>query len=214
MRNIQNKKNLNLAMFINEVFKLDDELFKAIASVNREIFVPQGFKHHAYALNPLPIAQKQFISSPLTVAKMTQYLDIDKSVDSILEIGCGSGYQAAVLSKLVRRVFTIERIEQLMNETRDRFKYYGYDNIHTRLDDGQYGWNQFAPYDRILFSASATFIPRPIGEQLKEGGILVAPIQTGSSQIITKFIRKGNTLIKKEIEACEFVPIVEGVLKK
>jgi protein-L-isoaspartate(D-aspartate) O-methyltransferase len=213
MTRIQERKNSNLANEIDKVFPLSSIIFNAFKQINREVFVPNGLSGHAYSLNALPISGKQFISSPLTVAKMTHYLELD-GVDSILEVGCGSGYQASILSCIVRRVFTIERIEKLLQEAKNSFKILDLDNIHTRLGDGQYGWPQYAQYDRIIFSAAASFIPKPIGEQLKENGILIAPMDIDGKQIITKFIKKGNKLIKKELEVCEFVPIVDGTISQ
>ena len=163
-------------------------------------------------LNRVHISYAQWISSPLTVAKMSEYLE-PKGADKVLEIGCGSGYQAAVLSQLFRGVFTIERIESLMLEAKERFRKLGYSNIHTRTDDGQNGWAQFAPYDRILFSATAKEIPQKLFDQLRDGGILVAPMQVASVQIITRFKKNGNTIVKEELESCDFVPILNGVQK-
>ena len=136
-----------------------------------------------------------------------------KGADRVLEIGCGSGYQAAVLSHLFRGVFTIERIEPLILEAKARFRKLGFSNIHTRLDDGQNGWAQYAPYDRILFSATAKEIPSKIFEQLCEGGVLIAPMQAGSKQIITRFKKTGGSLQKEELEECDFVPILNGIQK-
>lgn len=202
-------KNLKMAEEIDKRFKLSAEVKEAIASVNREAFVPSGFKHSAYKLDALPIGGSQWISSPLTVAKMSEYLQ-PKGADSVLEIGCGSGYQAAILSKLFRRVFTIERIDSLMREAKERFNALGYINIHTRSDDGQRGWASYAPYDRILFSATAKSIPPKIVEQLKDGGILVAPILYGSEEIITRYRKSGSTLKAEKLDKCEFVPILDG----
>ena len=202
-------KNLKMAEEIDKRFSLSSEVKEAIASVNREAFVPSGFKHSAYKLDALPIGASQWISSPLTVAKMSEYLQ-PKGADSVLEIGCGSGYQAAVLSKLFRRVFTIERIDSLMQEAKERFNAMGYMNIHTRSDDGQRGWASYAPYDRILFSATAKTIPPRIGEQLKEGGILVAPVLYGSEEIITRYTKKNGLLQAEKLDKCEFVPILDG----
>lgn len=200
----------NLAQEINSVFPLSDEVYKAISSVKREIFMPIGLGVHAYKLNALPIASNQWISSPLTVAKMSEALELD-DVDSILEIGCGSGYQAAVLSQVVRRVFTIERISKLLNEAKTKFKQLKLNNIHTRLDDGQNGWRSYAPFERILFSASTRKVPKKLFEQLKDGGILVAPIESKNKQIITKFTKNGDDIIKEEIGECAFVPVLDGI---
>lgn len=205
-------KTAKLAEDCHKIFSLSDNVKNAIAKTNREEFVPSGFKHNAYKLDALPMGSAQWISSPLTVAKMTEYLK-PKGADRVLEIGCGSGYQAAVLSHLFRGVFTIERIEPLILEAKLRFRKLGVSNIHTRLDDGQNGWIQYAPYDRILFSATANEVPVKIFEQLCDGGILVAPMQVGSKQIITRFKKTGTTLQKEELEECDFVPILNGIQK-
>ncbi|MDF1880960.1 protein-L-isoaspartate(D-aspartate) O-methyltransferase [Sulfurimonas sp. MAG313] len=205
-------KNAKLAEDINSKFALSEAVRKAIATSSREAFVPPGFTHNAYKLDALPIGANQWISSPLTVAKMSEYL-FPQGADSVLEIGCGSGYQAAVLSKLFRRVFTIERIEPLMIEAKQRFRSLNISNIHTRTDDGQGGWIQYSPYDRILFSASATHIPQKIIDQLAPNGIIVAPIERNGKQFITRFTKNGNSLEAEELEECVFVPILNGVQK-
>jgi len=212
MDKITATKTARLAQECDSIFKLSPEVKKAIASTSRELFVPAGFKHNAYKLDALPIGSSQYISSPLTVAKMTEYLK-PQNADRVLEVGCGSGYQAAVLSHLFRGVFTIERIESLLVETKKRFRNLNISNIHTRTDDGQNGWIQYAPYDRILFSATAKEIPAKLFEQLSDGGILVAPLQKGAKQIITRFTKKGSTIQKEELEECDFVPILDGVSK-
>jgi len=206
-------KQIKLQRFVDDIASevdLTPEIYKAFASIEREIFVPQGLKHWAYKLDALPIKANQWISSPITVAKMTLYLE-PENADNVLEIGCGSGYQAAILSKLVRRVFTIERIETLLKEAKERFKILEIDNIHTRLGDGQRGWRQYAPYDRILFSASTKRVPDTIFEQLADGGILVAPIEKGNEQIITQFAKKGKDITEIPKESCLFVPVKDGV---
>ena len=212
MDRITATKTARLAEDCNKRFSLSSEVKSAIAKTNREAFVPTGFKHNAYKLDALPMGSAQWISSPLTVAKMTEYLD-PKGADRVLEVGCGSGYQAAVLSHMFRGVFTIERIESLMLEAKSRFRDLNIHNIHTRTDDGQNGWIQYAPYDRILFSATAKEIPKKLIEQLSDGGILVAPMQKGSKQIITRFVKKGSSLEKEELEECDFVPVLDGVQK-
>jgi len=212
MNIIRKKQNTRLADECHKIFKLEHDVKNAIASTDRESFVPSGFKHHAYKLDALPIGAAQYISSPLTVAKMTQYLN-HKGADRILEVGCGSGYQAAVLSHLFRGVFTIERIESLMIEAKERFRNLKISNIHTRTDDGQNGWIQYAPYDRILFSATAKKIPNKLFEQLVDGGILVAPVAKGDKQVITRFTKIGSSIHEEELEICDFVPILDGVQK-
>ncbi len=212
-KKIEFQKCKKMAEEIDKIFPLDIHIFKAFTQIKRESFVPIGFKHYAYKFDALPLSSNQWISSPLTVAKMTQFLMIDSSVDSVLEIGCGSGYQAAILSKLVRRVFTVERIEKLSNEAKMRFKEMEINNIHIRCDDGQNGWSSYAPFDRILFSASIKKIPNKMFNQLKNRGILIAPIEKDKKHIITKFIKKDNKIIKNELGNCLFVPILNGVKK-
>lgn len=210
-------------------FPLQDQVRNALESVDREMFVPDFSKHLAYSLDPLPMGAAQWVSSPLTVAKMTQYLTPG---DSVLEIGCGSGYQAMVLAQIFRRVFSIERIESLLTEARKRIRAMGVSNIHTKFSDGQQGWAEYAPYDRILFSACIeSKIPQAIIDQLEEGGILVAPMQapnttqtiltlSGASpaskqakQYIKRFTKRNGILSNEEIlEECLFVPVVDGTM--
>ena len=194
---------------INQVFPLEPEIKEALMQVDREEFVPSIFKHLAYSLDALPMDNEQWISSPLTVAKMTQYLE-PKGCDSVLEIGCGSGYQAAILSKLFRRVFTIERIDSLLQEARARFRRLDITNINSKFDDGTKGWESFAPYDRILFSASPKEIPQRVFNQLADGGILVAPIDNDGLQMITRYYKQNGKITEELIEVCKFVPVVEG----
>jgi len=197
---------------IDRVFKLSPRVKKAFLEVNRHKFVPIGFGHLAYQLDALPIQQKQWISSPLTVAKMTQYLDIE-GVDSVLEIGCGSGYQAAILSKLCRRIFTIERIDVLLKKAKDSFREEKMNNIFTRFDDGQRGWKEYAPFERILFSATAKKIPEVLFDQLSEGGILLAPVEENGLQVITKYYKYNGKITTESIEPCLFVPVLNGRIK-
>jgi len=212
MNAIAAMRNKKLAEAIRERFAISDAVFAAIASTNREAYVPNGFKQHAYKLDALPIGAAQWISSPLTVAKMTEYLQCE-GADRVLEIGCGSGYQAAVLSKLFRGVFTIERIESLLLDAKRRFRDEGLGNIHTRTDDGQRGWSAYAPYERILFSASAAHIPQAIVDQLAPRGVLVAPMQRGEGQVIVRYVKIGDQLFEEEMEVCSFVPVLDGVQK-
>ena len=196
---------------IAKIFPLEKEIKKAIASVDREFFVPPTMRLHAYSIGALPMQGDQWISSPLTVAKMTQYLQ-PKGADSVLEIGCGSGYQAMVLSKIFRRVFSIERIEKLLLEAQNRIRQCGVYNINTKFDDGQKGWSDYAPYDRILFSACAKEIPSALVEQLSDDGILVAPMQQGNRQVIKRYRKRFGRLDSGEVlEECLFVPVLNGI---
>ncbi|MBL0686681.1 MAG: protein-L-isoaspartate(D-aspartate) O-methyltransferase [Sulfurospirillum sp.] len=206
---IKLQKRKNMVNEIRKIYNIDDNLYKALISSEREQFVPRGFASHAYKLDALPMLADQWISSPLTVAKMSNALTCE-GADSVLEIGCGSGYQALVLSKLIRRVFTIERVERLLVEAKENFKKMGINNIHTRFDDGQNGWREYAPFDRILFSATTSKIPKKLFTQLSDTGILVAPIKKGDKQIITRFIKSGENIKIEELDECYFVPIFNG----
>ena len=210
---IKARQRQNLVVDIEKHFELTEHVKKAFLTVDREAFVPSQFKQLAYNLDALPIAAQQWISSPLTVAKMTQHLELD-GVDSVLEVGCGSGYQAAILSKICRRVFTIERIDELLKEAKTRFSTLEMHNIFTRFDDGQRGWKQYAPFERILFSATAKEIPQVLFDQLAEGGILVAPVeQTENYHIITRYYKKNGRITSETIEQCLFVPVLDGTQK-
>lgn len=197
---------------INSKFRLESRTRKAMSAVPRDIFMPRELVKFAFQIDAISIGSNQFISSPLTVAKMTQYLE-SESCDSVLEIGCGSGYQAAILAQLFRRVFSIERIDKLRNEALSRFRTLNISNIHTKLDDGQNGWEKFAPFERILFSASIATIPPKIIAQLGEGGILVAPIlHPNGTQTITRFTKKyGRFELLDKKDSCEFVLVKNGV---
>jgi protein-L-isoaspartate(D-aspartate) O-methyltransferase len=197
---------------IDQKFPLEPYVRDAFLAIDRSAFVTTGFKHLAYKLDALPMQAEQWISSPLTVAKMTQHLELE-GVDSVLEVGCGSGYQAAILSQIVRRVFTIERIDPLLREAKERFRTLELSNIFTRYDDGQRGWKEYAPYDRIIFSATADEIPQVLFDQLAEGGILVAPINENGLHLITRYKKQHGRITSEAIETCLFVPVLSGTKK-
>ena len=207
---MSNIANTQMVEKLDKVFKLNDDIKKAFLEIDRKEFVPSGLSFKAYNIDSLPLANDSTISSPLTVAKMTTYLEIDKNSDSVLEIGCGSGYQSAILSKLIRRVFAVERIGSLVKIAKERFKKLKIYNVNLKHDDGLNGWRNFAPFDRILFSATAENIPESLFTQLNEQGILVAPILKNNKEIITQFKKINGKIIKKEIEEAKFVPIKEG----
>jgi protein-L-isoaspartate(D-aspartate) O-methyltransferase len=210
---IQARQRQNLVRDIEKHFSLDKHVKDAFLAVDREAFVPSQFRHLSYQLDALPLLASQWISSPLTVAKMTQYLELE-GIDSVLEIGCGSGYQASILSKICRRVFTIERIDVLLKEAKGRFQSLGMNNIFTHFDDGQRGWKQYAPFERILFSATARKIPDILFSQLSEGGIILAPIEKSfQKHMITRYQKKDGKIYVSEIEPCLFVPVLDGTQK-
>ena len=205
-----NIANTQMVEKLDQIFPLNEDIKKAFLSIDRKEFVPGGLSFKAYNIDSLPLANDSTISSPLTVAKMTTYLNIDKKVDSVLEVGCGSGYQSAILSQLIRRVFAVERIGNLVKETKERLKRLKIYNVNLKYDDGLVGWKNYAPFDRILFSATAKEIPNNLFEQLNDGGILLAPILKGDKEILTQFQKSGDKIIKKELEEAKFVPIKKG----
>jgi protein-L-isoaspartate(D-aspartate) O-methyltransferase len=155
--------------------KLDPRVMEAMSSVPRDDFVPSDLKYAAYDNCPLPIGHGQTISQPYIVALMTDLLEATQN-DIVLEIGTGSGYQSAVLSQLCRKVYSMELIAALSEAAAARFKILGYDNIETRIGNGYNGWPEHAPYDGIIVTAAAMYIPQALIEQLKPGGRLVIPV--------------------------------------
>lgn len=209
MTALEKSKCINMADEIGNIVALTPTLYKALCDTPREIFAP--VTRHAYSLDAQPIGGNQWISSPLTVIKMTLALDAE-NIDNALEIGCGSGYQAAILSHLAHRVFTVERIEKLATEAKKRFKALKIHNVHVRFDDGNVGWKSYAPYDRILLSAAARQVPQTLFNQLKNGGILVAPIKKDGKQFIVKFKKDAcGKITQKMLEECLFVPLLDGI---
>lgn len=155
--------------------KLDPRVMQAMGKVSRDKFVPPDLKHMAYNNGPLPIGHGQTISQPYIVALMTDMLQLEPE-SMVLEIGTGSGYQAAVLSLLCKEVYTVEIVAELGNEVATRLKNLGYHNIKTRIGNGYDGWPEHAPYDAIIVTAAATHIPEPLIDQLKPGGRMAIPV--------------------------------------
>jgi protein-L-isoaspartate(D-aspartate) O-methyltransferase len=171
---------------------LDASVLRAMNAVPRHEFVPPGVRAQAYENRPLPIGHGQTISQPYIVALMTDLL-APEADHSVLEIGTGSGYQAAVLSKLVAQVYSIEIIEPLAKTTTGLFKKLGYNNIETRIADGYDGWPQYAPFDSIIVTAAISHIPPPLVQQLKKGGRMVIPVGT-------RFQTQYLTLVEKDMQ--------------
>ncbi len=155
--------------------QLNPRVLDALRNVKRHEFVPLENRKRAYKNRPLPIGHGQTISQPYMVAIMTDLLDLDPG-DKVLEVGTGSGYQAAILGELIDRVYTIEIIPPLAKEAGERLKHLHYDNIETRVGDGYYGWKEQAPFDAIVVTAAASHIPPPLIRQLKPGGRMVVPV--------------------------------------
>ena len=187
----------------------DAKVMGALERTPRHLFVPQRFGDQAYDDRALPIDCGQTISQPLIVALMTQALKLDDRC-KVLEIGTGSGYQAAVLARLARRVYSVERYRTLSREAEARFEALRLTNIVTKIGDGTLGWAEQAPFDRIMLTASAPERPDAILSQLKDGGIAVAPVDRGTKQVLVRYIRKGDEIEETDIMDVRFVPLVKG----
>ena len=201
-------QRIRLIMELRSQGIVDTAVLAAVERVPREAFVPDSFAEHAYENTALPIGMGQTISQPSVVAFMTQALELTDRM-KVLEIGTGSGYQAAILAKLARRVYTIERHRALLREAEKRFAQLRLRNIVTKVGDGAKGWPEQAPFDRILVTAAATEMPPALVEQLAVGGILIAPIGTkrGDQNLIR--LRRTETGAEQEtLWAVRFVPLV------
>lgn len=187
---------------------LDEQVMIAMSSVPRHLFVPKAYIRYAYMNRPLPIGEGQTISQPYIVAIMTDLLNI-KSSDIVLEVGTGSGYQAAILGELARQVYTMEIIRTLQRSAAKRLKSLGYTNIETKLGDGYYGWEEHAPFDAIMVTAAAGQIPPPLIKQLKPGGRMIIPVggafMTQYLMLIEK--RVDGTVSTRQILPVRFVPL-------
>jgi protein-L-isoaspartate(D-aspartate) O-methyltransferase len=187
------------------------KVLDAMNSVPRHLFVPVGYRQGSYFDQPLPIGLGQTISQPYIVALMTEMLDVDND-DIVLEIGTGSGYQAAVLSTIVKELYTIEIVEELGLQAAERLKSLGYDNVKVRISDGRLGWPEKAPFDVIIVTAAAPMIPEPLIKQLKPGGRMVIPVDNNfysQDLLIVEKDETGNIETKKTIPV-RFVPLIEG----
>lgn len=188
---------------------LDLRVLNALEAVPRERFVPDHEIDSAYANVPLPIGYRQTISQPYVVALMTDLLEPRPS-HRVLEVGTGSGYQAAVLSLLVDRVYSVEVVPELADQARDRLSELGYGNVEVRQSDGNLGWPEHGPYDSIIVTAGARDVPEALIEQLKPGGRFVIPVDANAHQML-KLIRKDEAggLYSEDVLPVAFVPLVE-----
>lgn len=206
-------QKINLIMELRRGGIADRKILTVIETLPRDLFVPAPFQDRAYENAALPIAHGQTISQPYTVAYMTQVLEVGPRM-KVLEIGTGSGYQAAVLSRLCRRVYSVERYRTLIEEAEQRFAALGLHNITTRYGDGHKGWPEQAPFQRILVTAAAPEVPPKLVEQLAEGGLLVAPVGTDGNQVIVRLRKTAEGIQREELIATRFVPLVEGVARQ
>ena len=190
----------------------DERVLKAMATIPRHVFVDEALSSRAYEDSALPIGQSQTISQPWVVAKMTQVVMDGGSPEKVLEIGTGSGYQAAILAGLVPQVFTVERIEKLLKLARRRFHRLRLKNIYTRHADGHLGWPSQAPFDGIVVTAAGAEIPPELLQQLKVGGILVIPVERQGAQRLLSIRRTETGFEEKDLGGVIFVPLLSGLV--
>jgi protein-L-isoaspartate(D-aspartate) O-methyltransferase len=184
----------------------DDRVIQAMLKVPRHRFVPEKYRHYAYSDTPVPIGHDQTISQPYIVALMTERLNLS-SADRVLEIGTGSGYQAAILAEIAKEVYTIEIIEPLGRSAGQLLEDMGYDNIEVMVGDGYLGWPENAPFDRIIVTCAPTEIPEPLLEQLKEGGIMMIPVGTAGFQYLYRVKKYMGEPETEEVIPVSFVPL-------
>ena len=185
----------------------DQRVLEAMRQVPRHLFIPEATRNLAYCDGPLPIGHGQTISQPYIVALMTEILALEGQ-ERVLEVGTGSGYQAAILSRLARQVHSVERHAALAQQAEKLFAQLGYDNIVVRVGNGTLGWPEHSPYEAIIITAAAPDVPRPLTDQLADGGRLVAPVGSQWSQVLVKVRRQGDLLIRERRTAVAFVPLV------
>lgn len=192
----------------------DPKVLNVLEKTPRDLFVPELFSERAWEDAALPIACGQTISQPLIVGLMTQALDLEPRA-RVLEIGTGSGYQTAVLSRLSRLVYTVERYRTLLREAEGRLKTLGITNVVTKFGDGGEGWPEQAPFDRIMVTAAAPEEPKALLSQLKPNGILVAPVGKGPIQSLRRYVGDGKGGFKTELLGdVRFVPLLDGVARE
>jgi protein-L-isoaspartate(D-aspartate) O-methyltransferase len=185
----------------------DERVLAAMRKIPRHLFVDEALWDQAYSDFPLPIGHAQTISQPYIVALMTQELGL-KGGEKVLEIGSGSGYQAAILGELARSVFSVERMPALLVRARKTLDRLGYSNVYLKLDDGTWGWRDEAPFDAIIVTAGSPSVPKPLIEQLNDPGVLVIPVGDDSSQLLVKITKSNGELEQKNITGVRFVKLI------
>lgn len=204
----------DLLLRLRRVGITDQRIVSAIEAVPRDLFVEAETQAEAYAERALPIACGQTISAPVVVGMMTAALD-PQPREHVLEIGTGSGYQAAVLSKLCRRVYTVDRFRTLVAAAQSRFKTLRLANINTLVADGMLGWAEHAPYDKIIVTAAAEAVPQTLFDQLDVDGILVAPVgPTDGVQQLMRYVKTADGISATRIADVRFVPLIPGVAER
>lgn len=189
---------------------INKKILNAFLKVERHKFVPDSYKNHAYDDNALPIGEGQTISQPYIVAFMTDVLELE-SAGKVLEIGTGSGYQAAILAELCDSVFTIEIFETLGKRAKKTLQKLGYSNVCVKIGDGYKGWEEHAPFDAIIVTCSPKAIPKPLEQQLKEGGRMIIPVGGSLNQTLVLLKKKNNRLYKQNVLPVRFVPMIDSM---
>ena len=207
--NSQDYEKLREKMVENQIKRRgvsDEEVLSAMKKVEGHLFVRKEYVNNAYEDSPLPIGEGQTISQPYIVAYMTEILNLDKT-KKVLEIGTGSGYQAAVLSEVAGKVYSIELIESLGKQSKVLLKKLNYDNVEVKIGDGYQGWKEHAPFDAIIVTCSPTHIPEKLKEQLAEGGLMIIPVGLRFSQELILLKKKKGTIKQTDVIAVRFVPM-------
>ncbi len=189
----------------------DERVLRAITQVPRHKFVDEALSSRAYENTALPIGQSQTISQPWIVARMTEAILDDGNPEKVLEVGTGSGYQAAILAQLVQQVFTVERIEELLKYARRRFHQLRLNNIYVRYADGHLGWPSQAPFDGIMVTAVAKSVPQELLQQLRVGGVLVLPVERNGQQRLITVRRTESGSEETDLGGVVFVPMLSGL---
>lgn len=185
----------------------DKQVLAAMQKVERHLFVPPAYQAEAYEDYPLPVGEGQTISQPYIVAFMTEALELEPT-DKVLEIGTGSGYQAAVLAEICDSVFTIEIFETLGQNSKSLLEELGYTNVFVKISDGYQGWEEHAPYDGIIVTCAPTHIPEKLEQQLAEGGRMIIPVGGTYTQELVLLMKKGGKLQKENVLPVRFVPMI------
>ena len=190
----------------------NQQVLDVIGSTPRHIFIDEALAHRAYEDSSLPIGNGQTISQPYIVAKMTELLLAAGPLQNVLEVGTGSGYQTAILAPLVKKLYSVERIEPLLNKAKVRIKQLRLNNVRFKLSDGHWGWPETGPYDGIIAAAAPENIPQSLLDQMADGGRMILPVG-GEKQALVLVTREGNNWVREVLQEVKFVPFLPGVKK-
>jgi len=207
MMNLEKERNRMVDEQIVARGVKDPRVLDVMRKVPRHLFIPEAMRSMAYADNALPLGESQTISQPYIVALMTELLEL-KGAERVLEIGTGSGYQAAILAELCEKVYTVERIKALADRARTTLDNLGYNTVAIKVYDGTYGWKEMAPFDAIMVTAGSPSVPGPLVEQLKEGGRMVIPVGERYGQRLITVVKTVDGSITQKNIPCMFVPLI------